>query len=110
MASTIAKICRRLSTYTHRRSTINDAAAELKTKVGKNLEWAAVFVPLGMVLSTGVMLGLHTAKGQLSHSPSVRLNKKLRGTIPEVEDPVHVAEEGSRYVNRPFFRKNAHAS
>ncbi|KAH0450157.1 hypothetical protein IEQ34_020849 [Dendrobium chrysotoxum] len=112
MASKILMSCRRLSTFLqqNRRSSINNVAAmvgEAKSKVRKNVDMVAVCVPLGVAL-TALTLGAYTAIGQLSNSPSVRLNKKLRGTMPEVEQPDQVADEGSRYVNRSFFRKVAH--
>lgn len=66
-----------------------------------------VYVAIGMIaLSTG--LGLHTAWQQLRNSPTVRVNKQRRETLPEVVEPDHVVEEADKYVKKSFFRKVAH--
>ncbi|KAK8938376.1 hypothetical protein KSP39_PZI011391 [Platanthera zijinensis] len=119
-STTIASNFRRLLTFRgphayrgSNRSVATGAAAAaeagggMKTKAGNNLDMVGVFIPLGIVV-TALTLGAYTAKGQLVHSPSVRVNKKRRGTVAEVDEPDHVADEGSRYVNRSFFRKVAH--
>ncbi|KAK8970584.1 hypothetical protein KSP40_PGU011790 [Platanthera guangdongensis] len=70
-------------------------------------EFVPVYVALGMIL-VSASLGAHTIYTQLSYNPSVRLNKKRRETVLEVEDPERVAEEGVGYINHSIFRKVAH--
>lgn len=66
-----------------------------------------MYVALGMIaLSTG--LGLHTAWQQLRNSPTVRVKKQRRETLPEVVEPEHVAEESDKFMKSSFFRKVAH--
>ncbi|XVE56479.1 hypothetical protein DITRI_Ditri04bG0013500 [Diplodiscus trichospermus] len=70
-------------------------------------EFVPVYVAIGMiVLST--TLGLHTALQQLKNSPQVRVNKKRRETLPEVEEPDRVLDEADRFMKQSFFRKVAH--
>ncbi|XP_057995923.1 uncharacterized protein LOC131175501 [Hevea brasiliensis] len=69
-------------------------------------EFVPVYVALGMIfLST--TLGLHTAKQQLMYSPSVRVKKKLRETIPEVVYSDKVVDEANKFIEKSFFRKAA---
>ncbi|KAK8939203.1 hypothetical protein KSP39_PZI011215 [Platanthera zijinensis] len=70
-------------------------------------EFVPVYVALGLIL-VSASLGAHTIYTQLSYNPSVRLNKKRRETVLEVEDPERVAEEGVGYINHSIFRKVAH--
>nr|AAT45004.1 unknown [Xerophyta humilis] len=66
-----------------------------------------VYVALGMItLSLG--FGAHTAKQHLMHSPGVRVSKKQRDTVLDVDDPDRVASESDRFINKSFFRKVAH--
>ncbi|KAF2311601.1 hypothetical protein GH714_025185 [Hevea brasiliensis] len=77
-----------------------------KSKAQVMGEFVPVYVALGMIfLST--TLGLHTAKQQLMYSPSVRLKKKLRETIPEVVYPYKVVDEANKFIEKLFFRKAA---
>lgn len=70
-------------------------------------DFVAVYVAVGMIaLSTG--LGLHTAWHQLRTSPTVRVKKQRRETLPEVVEPEHVAEETDKFIKGSFFRKVAH--
>lgn len=70
-------------------------------------DFIPVYVAIGMIaLSTG--LGLHTAWQQLRNSPTVRVKKQRRETLPEVVEPDHVVEEADKYVKKSFFRKVAH--
>ncbi|XP_015955762.1 uncharacterized protein LOC107480139 [Arachis duranensis] len=70
-------------------------------------EFVPVYVAIGMIaLSTG--LGLHTAWQQLRNSPTVRVKKQRRETLPEVVEPEHVAEESDHFFKSSFFRKVAH--
>ncbi|KAJ4972479.1 hypothetical protein NE237_005653 [Protea cynaroides] len=52
--------------------------------------------------------GLYTATHQLKHSPNVRVSKKKRETLPEVDEPDHVVEEADKFLDKSFFRKVAH--
>ncbi|KAI4336413.1 hypothetical protein L6164_014944 [Bauhinia variegata] len=70
-------------------------------------DYVPVYVAIGMIaLSTS--LGLHTAWQQLRHSPTVRVKKQRRETLPEVVEPEHVVEESEKFLNKSFFRKVAH--
>ncbi|XWS51527.1 hypothetical protein CRYUN_Cryun12cG0183400 [Craigia yunnanensis] len=70
-------------------------------------DFVPVYVAIGMIaLST--TLGLYTALQQLKNSPQVRVNKKRRETLPEVEEPDRVLDEADRFIKQSFFRKVAH--
>ncbi|KAK8536545.1 hypothetical protein V6N13_000198 [Hibiscus sabdariffa] len=70
-------------------------------------DFVAVYIAVGMIaLSTS--LGLFTAMQQLKNSPHVRLNKKRRESLPEVEEPERVLDEADKLVKQSFFRKVAH--
>ncbi|CAJ1937645.1 unnamed protein product [Sphenostylis stenocarpa] len=70
-------------------------------------DFVPVYVAIGMIaLSTG--LGLHTAWQQLRNSPTVRVKKQRRETLPEVVEPEYVAEEAEKFMKKSFFRKVAH--
>lgn len=69
------------------------------------------YAPLGMVLAmvlVAMMMGTHTAKQQLVHSPGVKVSKKKRETVPEVEDPDGVISSADKFLNKSFLRKVAH--
>ncbi|XVE63798.1 hypothetical protein DITRI_Ditri07aG0049000 [Diplodiscus trichospermus] len=67
----------------------------------------AVYVAIGMIaLSTS--LGLYTGLRELKNSPQVRVNKKRRETLPEVEEPDRVLNEVDKLISGSFFRKVAH--
>ncbi|PKA47580.1 hypothetical protein AXF42_Ash014776 [Apostasia shenzhenica] len=83
------------------------AAAEVKAKTAAKADMVAVYVPLGMVVGA-LTMAAYTMEGQLAHSPSVRVNKQRRGTVPEVDEADRIAGEGDRYVNRSVFRRVAH--
>lgn len=70
-------------------------------------EFVPVYVVLGMI-AVSLSLGLYTAKQHMMHSPSVRVKKKTRESIPEVEEPEKVVEEADKFVKKSFFRKVAH--
>lgn len=77
-----------------------------KSKSAKG-DFVPIYVAIGMIaLSTG--LGLHTAWQQLRNSPTVRVKKQRRETLPEVVEPEHVAEESEKFLKKSFFRKVAH--
>ncbi|KAK7291506.1 hypothetical protein RIF29_06704 [Crotalaria pallida] len=70
-------------------------------------DFVPIYVAIGMItLSTG--LGLHTAWQQLRNSPTVRVKKQRRETLPEVVEPDHVVEEADKFIKKSFFRKVAH--
>lgn len=69
------------------------------------------FVPVGVVFAmvlVAAMIGTHTAKQQLVHAPGVRVNKKKREMVPEVEDPDGVIRSADKFLNKSFLRKVAH--
>ncbi|XP_021905762.1 uncharacterized protein LOC110820563 [Carica papaya] len=70
-------------------------------------DFVPVYVALGMI-AMSTMMGLYTAKQQLMYSPGVRVSKKMRETLPEVEDPDKVVEEADKFVRKSFFRNLAH--
>ncbi|KAK4788281.1 hypothetical protein SAY86_019600 [Trapa natans] len=53
-------------------------------------------------------MGAHTAKQQLRHSAAVRVNKRRRETVPEVEEPEVIIKSTSKFLNKSFLRKVAH--
>ncbi|XVF08568.1 hypothetical protein REPUB_Repub07fG0014600 [Reevesia pubescens] len=68
-------------------------------------DFVPVYVAIGMIaLSTTV--GIHTALQKLKNSPQVRVNKKRRETLPEVEE--RVLDEADKFIKQSFFRKVAH--
>ncbi|KAI9114396.1 hypothetical protein K1719_014624 [Acacia pycnantha] len=74
---------------------------------GAKGDYVPVYVAIGMIaLSAG--FGLHTAWHQLRTSPTVRVKKQRRETLPEVVEPEHVAEESDKFIRGSFFRKVAH--
>uniref|UniRef100_A0A7N0V703 Uncharacterized protein n=1 Tax=Kalanchoe fedtschenkoi TaxID=63787 RepID=A0A7N0V703_KALFE len=68
-------------------------------------------VPIYMILGMAAVaasLGIYTATHQVLHSPTVRVSKKKRETLPEVEDPGVVVSWADKFVNKSLFRKLAH--
>lgn len=55
-----------------------------------------------------VSIGVHTAKQHLVYSPAVRVNKKRRETVPEVDDPDHVIGGSEKFIDNSFLRRVAH--
>lgn len=79
-----------------------------KQRAGKPWgEYVPMCVAAGMILLS-VSLGLHTVKQQIMHSPTVRVKKSRRETVPEVVEPEHVQKESENFLTRSFFRKVAH--
>lgn len=76
-------------------------------RLGLKFELAPLYVLLGMV-GAGVIIGIHTMKQQLVHSPTVRVNKKGRVSVPEVEDPEAIINNSDKFVGNSFLRKVAH--
>ncbi|GLT39906.1 hypothetical protein SLA2020_140720 [Shorea laevis] len=76
-------------------------------KKARKGDFIPVYVAMGMIaLST--ILGLRTASQELMHSPQVRVKKKLRETVPEVEEPDRIINEADSFIKKSFFRKVAH--
>lgn len=88
-------------------ANIGGPKQEKRTKKAIRGDFVPVYVVLGMI-AVSLSLGLYTAKQQILHSPAVRVKKKERETIPEVEEPEVVANEADRFVKKSFFRKVAH--
>ncbi|CAH8270359.1 unnamed protein product [Arabidopsis lyrata] len=70
-------------------------------------DFTPVYVSIGLI-SLSVSFGVYTAYLHLHENPSVRVNKKTRETVPEIEDPDRVLNEADRFANRSWFRKIAH--
>ncbi|EOY22680.1 Uncharacterized protein TCM_014781 isoform 2 [Theobroma cacao] len=70
-------------------------------------DFVPVYVAIGMI-ALSVTLGLKTALHQLKNSPQVRVNKKRRETLPEVEEPDRVLDEADKFLKQSFFRKVTH--
>ncbi|WCJ36372.1 hypothetical protein M5689_017576 [Euphorbia peplus] len=78
-----------------------------KTKKGVKGDFVPVFVAIGMI-ALSVSLGLFTIKHQISYCPNVRVKKKVREMVPEVEDPDKVVDEADKFLKKSLFRKIAH--
>ncbi|KAL6572426.1 hypothetical protein OROMI_013384 [Orobanche minor] len=63
---------------------------------------------LGGMVSVACLIGIHTAKQQLLHSPSVQLTKKRRECIPEVDSPEAVIQSADKFMSKSFLRKVGH--
>ncbi|KAK7852396.1 hypothetical protein CFP56_039127, partial [Quercus suber] len=89
--------------------TVDAAHADnsLISRVGLKFELAPLYVLLGMV-GVGVTIGIHTMKQELMHSPTVRVNKKRRVSLPEVEDPEVIIKNSDNFLQKSFLRKVAH--
>lgn len=70
-------------------------------------DFVPVYVAMGMI-AMSVTLGLCTAMHELMYSPAVHLRKSRRETLPEVEDPDTVVDEGDKFVKKSLLRKVAH--
>ncbi|KAG0489428.1 hypothetical protein HPP92_008239 [Vanilla planifolia] len=90
-----------------RMNTSAAAAGVDRGKGGPSGDFVPVYVSLGLIMLS-FSLGSYTAWEHLAYSPSVRLNKKRRESLPEVEDPESVANEANRFVKKSIFRKVAH--
>ncbi|XP_065848662.1 uncharacterized protein [Euphorbia lathyris] len=76
-------------------------------KGGVKGDFVPVYVAIGMI-AVSVSLGLFTVKHQILYSPNVRVKKKVRETVPEVEDPDLVVDEADKFLKKSLFRKIAH--
>ncbi|KAL9672174.1 hypothetical protein QQ045_028423 [Rhodiola kirilowii] len=68
-------------------------------------------VPIYMILGMAMLaasLGIYTATHQVLHSPSVKVAKKNRETLPEVDNPDVVVSSADKFVDKSLFRKLAH--
>ncbi|XP_023513989.1 uncharacterized protein LOC111778418 [Cucurbita pepo subsp. pepo] len=92
-------------------STIENAATSSKGSPSRSEymkgEYAPVYIVLGFV-GIVLMMGTHTAKQQLLHSPVVNVSKKKRESIPEVEEPDTVINSADKFINKSILRKVAH--
>ncbi|KAK4593039.1 hypothetical protein RGQ29_017259 [Quercus rubra] len=89
-------------------TTVDAAHADnsLSSRLGLKFELAPLYVLFGMV-GVGVTIGIHTMKQQLMHSPTVRVNKKRRVSVLEVEDPEVIINNSDKFVKKSFLRKVA---
>ncbi|KAL8038104.1 hypothetical protein ABFX02_11G082500 [Erythranthe guttata] len=69
--------------------------------------WAVIGI-MGGLVGTACCIGIHTAKQQLFHSPSVQVTKKRRECVPEVDTPEAVIRSADKFENKSFLRKVAH--
>ncbi|EPS63420.1 hypothetical protein M569_11368, partial [Genlisea aurea] len=97
------------------RSMASSASSEKGVGGGRLKKLAALYGPMWVVL--GIMggmitvagcIGIHTAKQQLFHSPSVQVTKRRRECVPEVEIPDAVVKSVNNFENKSFLRKIAH--
>ncbi|XP_030515526.1 uncharacterized protein LOC115729196 [Rhodamnia argentea] len=86
---------------------INKSELDQVKKRMKKGDFVPVCVALGMI-AVSTSLGLYTAMGELKDSPTVRVRKSRRETLPEVVEPEVVVEEAERFMTRSLFRKIAH--
>ena len=70
-------------------------------------EFAPVYMVMGMVV-VAIGIGVHTAKQQLLHAPSVTFNKKKRENMAEVYDPEAAFNSADKFLTKSFLRKIAH--
>ncbi|XP_059637661.1 uncharacterized protein LOC132279652 [Cornus florida] len=69
-------------------------------------EFAPIYMMFGMIM-VALTIGAHTAKQQLVHSPAVKVNKKRRESMQEVDNPDAVVGSADKFVNKSFLRKVA---
>ncbi|KAG7549861.1 hypothetical protein ISN45_Aa06g007030 [Arabidopsis thaliana x Arabidopsis arenosa] len=114
----LKNVVQRLRTYTTtatapRSKPYSTAATEYggqrtaTTSAATKGDFTPVYVSIGLI-SLSVSFGVYTAYLHLHENPSVRVNKKTRETVPEIEDPDRVLNEADRFANRSWFRKIAH--
>ncbi|KAG8365773.1 hypothetical protein BUALT_Bualt17G0006700 [Buddleja alternifolia] len=63
---------------------------------------------LGGMVGIACCMGIHTAKQQLLHSPSVHVSKKRRESVPEVDNPDAIIRSSDNFTNKSFLRKVGH--
>ncbi|XP_010452694.1 PREDICTED: uncharacterized protein LOC104734752 [Camelina sativa] len=113
----LKSMVQRLRTYTAptipRSKAYSTAAIEYggqrtsTTTAATKADFTPVYVSIGLI-SLSVTFGVYTAYLHLHENPGVRVNKKIRETVPEIEDPDRVLNEADRFANRSWFRKIAH--
>ncbi|KAI3871382.1 hypothetical protein MKX03_031704 [Papaver bracteatum] len=110
VTSSVPKMKPATGTYDHhysqqQRQQLNSSKPSSNGSIKRN--YVPVYVSAGLILLAG-LIGVHTINQQLSHNPAVRLKKKRRETLSEVEEPELVMEESDKFINKSFFRKVAH--
>uniref|UniRef100_A0A7N0UA20 Uncharacterized protein n=1 Tax=Kalanchoe fedtschenkoi TaxID=63787 RepID=A0A7N0UA20_KALFE len=70
-------------------------------------DFAPIYMVLGMVV-VAVSIGVHTAKQQIMHAPGVKVAKKKRETISEIDDPDVTVSSADKFISKSFLRKVAH--
>ncbi|XP_010523392.1 PREDICTED: uncharacterized protein LOC104801745 [Tarenaya hassleriana] len=108
---TLKSMAQRLRAYTTSTAPKSKAYAPAtefnqRPAAGKG-DYVPVYVSLGMI-ALSVSFGLYTASLHLRDNPGVRISKKTRETLPEVEDPDKIVDEASRLADKSWFRKIAH--
>ncbi|KAL9668506.1 hypothetical protein QQ045_006040 [Rhodiola kirilowii] len=94
-------------------ATTVDAAGSHHHSHHKPRSWAAkadyapIYMVMGMVL-VAVSIGVHTAKQQIMHSPAVKVSKKKRESMWEVDDPDVTVSSADKFISNSFLRKVAH--
>ena len=88
--------------YHHHGKKLEVAAPARRTR-----DFVPVYVAVGMI-GLAALLGLHTGKQQLLHSPNVFVKKRHHHTLLEVVEPEHVLKDAEKFIKKSFFRKFAH--
>lgn len=70
-------------------------------KKAKMVELYPMFGMLVVVLAVAV----HTAYQNIVHSPGIKLSKKKRESLPEVDDPDATVHSSGNLINKSFLRK-----
>ncbi|KAK3015216.1 hypothetical protein RJ639_006854 [Escallonia herrerae] len=68
---------------------------------------APIYIVFGMIM-VAVSIGAHTAKQQLAYSPAVKVSKKKRESVPEVDQPEAMVGSSDKFINKSFLRKVGH--
>ncbi|CAA0827348.1 F-box/LRR-repeat protein 14 [Striga hermonthica] len=74
-------------------------------RIGAQGPMGVVIGIIGGMVGLAACIGIHTAKQQLLHSPSVQVTKKRRECIPEVESPDDIVSSADKFVHKSFLRK-----
>ncbi|KAK1367313.1 hypothetical protein POM88_042874 [Heracleum sosnowskyi] len=65
-------------------------------------------VPIVVLMTIPIGIGIHTLYKNLVHAPSVKLTKTNRGSISEADHPDEQTNSGGKFVNTSFLRKVGH--